>query len=730
MPPFVVGNIKWDNWLLSELLIRNLTSVIDVTKTCFAAHVGMTKKYVRDRPGFVHNEELWKISRFGSKYIGLGSVSYAGFYTNGTRLLPQNNEHANLVRMLFSQLHRSGFLFVVTVARDQLMLLDNWMCWAERIRMKKFLIFAMDNVTRSYAESRRLLTYYPQENRLGYPVLAANFEKMPLDDKLYVRARFLYIILRAGISFVSLYSETIFLSDPPLKVQSAGDVLTLKSPSDKSGQSIVSDHLLGLTSSEDGLDIELTGVGRGERFIKKVLKCFDFKKEAVRLNQSSEYAADVRNNNVYQSCLTDIYFHEVKLKDQVDEVLFNFLDLRVASGSSAFFESNLPQSNGFTPSMVAVDANATAGEKVKLLRDWHLWLRSNRPTNASPSSWGSFMQYCRGSSPKKSHFAIVNNLPSKWRLGSVSVQFFNATLSVFDLWVRPLRTSSSSGSGSGNTRSGNASKGSCRRVLMPLDDNVRLSPSYYQWSRQVLLKYDPEEHAELYGFSMQRQRLVLGVPKLQSNPWVQYLDRQVDRRLTLFSYQLTSSWGQFYFPQHWNAFARWFRRTRRMQPDFVPCVPYFFSNRFLLKPNQMWTLWFNYYAFFHGLYSLYLTYPSYRPDESAEYGLLVVNRVDVDSPHVRTSQFADLKLVNESVQLNLAPLPYYPVFDFFFQKVDLPQVLRDRWRFVSHVRDPCVTNDNHFLKKIPSLKPTPAERHGRTWPPVTPNGHDQEDADR
>ena len=580
--------------------------------------------------------------------------------------------------------------------------------------------------------------------------------------------------------------------------------------------------------------------GRGERFIKKVLKCFDFKKEAVRLNQSSEYAADVRNNNVYQSCLTDIYFHEVKLKDQVDEVLFNFLDLRVASGSSAFFESNLPQSNGFTPSMVAVDANATAGEKVKLLRDWHLWLRSNRPTNASPSSWGSFMQYCRGSSPKKSHFAvlqypavfapldqasspqllhvqqthqqpqqlphhateeaheavathpclaitiriitcdraehlkellknlmtarydlgpadsvdlevlvnypvldygnmsgysltcqIVNNLPSKWRLGSVSVQFFNATLSVFDLWVRPLRTSSSgSSSGSGNSRSGNASKGSCRRVLMPLDDNVRLSPSYYQWSRQVLLKYDPEEHAELYGFSMQRQRLVLGVPKLQSNPWVQYLDRQVDRRLTLFSYQLTSSWGQFYFPQHWNAFARWFRRTRRMQPDFVPCVPYFFSNRFLLKPNQMWTLWFNYYAFFHGLYSLYLTYPSYRPDDSAEYGLLVVNRVDVDSPHVRTSQFADLKLVNESVQLNLAPLPYYPVFDFFFQKVDLPQVLRDRWRFVSHVRDPCVTNDNHFLKKIPSLKPTPAERHGRTWPPVTPNGHDQEDADR
>jgi len=136
MPAFVVGNIKWDNWLLSELLIRNLTSVVDVTMSCLAVHVGLTTKYVKDRPGFKHNEELWKISRFGSKYIGLGSVAYAGFYTNGTRLLPRKNEHANLIRMLYSQLHRSGFLFVVTVSSAELSLLDNWLCWAKRIKMQ------------------------------------------------------------------------------------------------------------------------------------------------------------------------------------------------------------------------------------------------------------------------------------------------------------------------------------------------------------------------------------------------------------------------------------------------------------------------------------------------------------------------------------------------------------------------------------------------------------------
>lgn len=256
MPAFVIGNIKWDNWLLSELLIRNLTSVVDVTMSCLAVHVGMTKAYVKGRPGFKHNEELWKISRFGSKYIGLGSVSYAGFYTNGTHLLRRTNEQANLIRMLFSQLHRSGFLFVITVSSSELTLLDNWLCWAKRIRMKKFLIFAMDNTTQAYTESRRLLTYHPQENKFNYPVLTSNFESMNVEDKLYSRAKFLYSILRAGISFISLYPETIFISDPLLKVAAAGDVLTLKSM-DSGDKNTVSDRLLGVTSSEDGKTIHI-----------------------------------------------------------------------------------------------------------------------------------------------------------------------------------------------------------------------------------------------------------------------------------------------------------------------------------------------------------------------------------------------------------------------------------------------------------------------------------------
>ena len=64
-----------------------------------------------------------------------------------------------------------------------------------------------------------------------------------------------------------MYPDTIFLSDPPLKVTSAGDVLTHKSATtvndDKAGRSrsssnsansgnVISDNFLGITSSEDG----------------------------------------------------------------------------------------------------------------------------------------------------------------------------------------------------------------------------------------------------------------------------------------------------------------------------------------------------------------------------------------------------------------------------------------------------------------------------------------------
>jgi len=122
------------------------------------------------------------------------------------QLLKQKNQHANLIREVFSQLHRSGFLFIITVSKDQLSLLDNWLCWVNKINMKKFLIFAMDKTTRIYAENLNLFTYYPQYNRNDYPVMSPTFEKMTIDEKRFIRGKFLFILLRAGHLVYAIYS--------------------------------------------------------------------------------------------------------------------------------------------------------------------------------------------------------------------------------------------------------------------------------------------------------------------------------------------------------------------------------------------------------------------------------------------------------------------------------------------------------------------------------------------
>ena len=148
--------------------------------------------------------------------------------------------------------------------------------------------------------------------------------------------------------------------------------------------------------------------GRGERFIKKLLKCIEYKNNVIRLNGSKYDELVLHSGGAYRSCLNDIYLHEIRLKHEVDQIAFNFLDLRVASSGASFYNLHLPQSNGFTPSMISADGNSSVPEKAKLLRDWNLWLRTNRPVNGTLAKT---VQSCKGSSPKKSRFSVFQYPP-------------------------------------------------------------------------------------------------------------------------------------------------------------------------------------------------------------------------------------------------------------------------------------------------------------------------------
>jgi len=81
IPPFIIGNWRWDNVVLSiPIILQNGMNVVDATPTVVALHQGRDKIARRDhRPASVHNNDL-AIQYVGKAYR-LGSISCAQFAT-------------------------------------------------------------------------------------------------------------------------------------------------------------------------------------------------------------------------------------------------------------------------------------------------------------------------------------------------------------------------------------------------------------------------------------------------------------------------------------------------------------------------------------------------------------------------------------------------------------------------------------------------------------------------
>ncbi|CAM4897393.1 unnamed protein product, partial [Rotaria socialis] len=92
MPPFLVGVYRWDNWLLSEILLRTSITVMDVTQSIFIIHQ-QRKKLEGQKPepharrrGAVYNDVL-------AKNIS-GEDYKVGFINNANQILSGNCEQS------------------------------------------------------------------------------------------------------------------------------------------------------------------------------------------------------------------------------------------------------------------------------------------------------------------------------------------------------------------------------------------------------------------------------------------------------------------------------------------------------------------------------------------------------------------------------------------------------------------------------------------------------------
>lgn len=85
MPPFLIGNWRWDNWLLDATLRHTNVPVIDATATILALHISTTSVALRDREGAEHNNRLWLADAGGRRPdpapAGLGEMQFAQYFT-------------------------------------------------------------------------------------------------------------------------------------------------------------------------------------------------------------------------------------------------------------------------------------------------------------------------------------------------------------------------------------------------------------------------------------------------------------------------------------------------------------------------------------------------------------------------------------------------------------------------------------------------------------------------
>jgi hypothetical protein len=85
MPPFLIGNWRWDNWLLDATLRYTRVAVIDATATILALHLKTSSIGLSDRTGAEYNNRIWLADNGGRTPdpapAGLGEMQYAHHFT-------------------------------------------------------------------------------------------------------------------------------------------------------------------------------------------------------------------------------------------------------------------------------------------------------------------------------------------------------------------------------------------------------------------------------------------------------------------------------------------------------------------------------------------------------------------------------------------------------------------------------------------------------------------------
>ena len=598
------------------------------------------------------------------------------------------------------------FLFVVTVNARQVAIFSWWLQWAKIAGLTKFVVFAMDEKAAVNAISHNLQTVSP-------------FYRSSFNDKMTIRHGFFLSLLSKGISFISMEANALMLDLSSFSIPEKDIYLSFRGslPANFNDRVRLHADLFGISPS--------MGVA-GLDFMQRVGHCIS---NGTLVKPISARSATQH----YQSCMEKSIWamngEDGNSNPKISQSI-SFFDGNVVATSRQLFKWNAPQSKGFIPAMLLVDEPVDDFPKEKLLREWSLNLDEEgshpyvkhapyvshssieaKPTASvkgiiltiriismdRPSSLKRllaslsnayydsdtvniefYVDKPKSTSEQTANEAVVEVVNAfQWKHGPVRRIFEEQNAGIFKMWVRPFPT--------------DTTDPMTKPYFMVLEDDVEVSPYFYYWVKKVLQTYSKHEDGNLFGFTIQRSQGILGIKKHRK--WTEdYNDKNVSISSPFFRYQMLSTWGQIFFPRHWNAFVDW-AVVARNKVGFQPCVPYLNSNEwYLQKPQSIWSVWFTYFAYSSGLTNMFINYN--HLSEKVNYALLVNYResgLHFSTPKKNSNSKGEV-LINARLQFDVPPMSRIPLYDYFFNLVTNENLLMHQWRFTSNIGKQCIKN--------------------------------------
>ena len=608
--------------------------------------------------------------------------------------------------LLFSRyVNPDGYLAILTVNSGYLALAKNWLCWAERIHFRHFVLLAEDLKAADTLRSPNVPVIV--QAAAPYEKQAADYGSVEFQETMTYRTEFLMDVLEAGYHFMTADMDAIWLSDPFAHVDLSADL---------SGQTHKKVKLSG------GL-VVVRATEAGKSFWREVIRCQ--RNNAVFL---STHAAGTYEPSMYteQYCINQLYLTQ----PPPPAFTRTLLDKWLFPDGLLFFDEQQPQHAGVVPVIIHNNWIKGADEKLKRMRTWGLTSTDDSNTQCSPipspppptlsssspspAGFSLIIRVMASTSPP-SLSALLTRLASLLcsgcgditlqidldRLTDVDDTTIEETVARHSIYVDLLAVAQKFEwrQGAKEVRETKRRRGRMgqwldgwterltddRTLVLLLDERVNLSTSLYQWVQAAVEHYylNDETDGRVVGLQLEREELVLG-----ETYWARFPHRRVGALLesgaTVYRHQSISPYAQLMFPAAMRRLVGWVNAhsidpVTALPPattnnHITPCIPLMISNTWYTpqgdvqqqlgyETDEVWWVWQHRWMYEEGLYSIVTHFTQQRALASHPLGKSgrFSSGANVSEPLLLT------ELIDS--ELSLPPLASLPLYSFAFTRI-------------------------------------------------------------